>query len=100
MYGIPESTIADYIKLTSEFFIAKKKHDSQDRMCKEIGIGQSKKDPRTNYYISPYHDIGEKGFVKKENIGLRLTIDEVNIGDQVYTILANSEKNKIVALIP
>jgi len=57
----------------------KKKHDIQDRMCKEIGIGQSKKDPRTNYYMSPFHNLGEKGFVKKENMGPRLTIDEVSL---------------------
>jgi len=57
LYGIPEGTVAEYIKLGSEFFIAKKKHDSMDVMCKKIGIGQSKKDPRTDYYISPYYDI-------------------------------------------
>lgn len=71
-----------------------------DKHCKQIGIGQSKEDPRTKYYMSPYHDILEKGFVKKEHIGPRLTIDEVNLSNQVYTILANPEKNKIVALIP
>ena len=71
-----------------------------DTHCKRIGIGCTKEDPRSRYYTSPYHDLWEKGFVNKENIGPRLTIDEVNLWNQVYTILANPEKNKIVALIP
>ncbi len=68
LYGIPRSTIAHYIELGSAFFIAEKKHGSMDAKCKEIGIGQSKKDPRSNYYASPYHHLAEEGFVRMENI--------------------------------
>ena len=100
LYGIPPGTVAEYIKLSSEFFIAEKKHVFMDQHCLRIGIGRTKEDPRRNYYMSPYHDLKTKGFIQKENIWPRLTIDEVNLWDQVYTILGNPEKNKIIACIP
>lgn len=68
LYGIPSGTMAHYIELGSEFFIAEKKHKSMDLKCQALGIGQNKKDPRSNYYISPYHYLAEEGFVRIENI--------------------------------
>jgi len=89
------------MKLTSEYFIAKKKHDSVDEHCRKLRITEfTKYDKRSNYYISPYHSLHEKGFVILKNIGTRLTIDEISLRGQVYTILANPEKNTIVACIP
>jgi len=68
LYGIPPGTVAEYIKLGSEFFIAEKKHTSMDQHCLRIGIGRTKEDPRRNYYTSPYHTLSESGFVRIENM--------------------------------
>ena len=71
-----------------------------DAHCTRIGIGCTKDDPRSKYYISPYHNIKEKGFVIPANLGTKCTIDEVNLGGDVYTLISNPEKNKIIACIP
>jgi len=44
--------------------------------------------------------MAKTGFVRVENMGTKLSIDEINIGGDVYTILGNPEKNVIVACIP
>jgi transposase len=71
-----------------------------DAHCKRIGIGCTKEDPRSKYYTSPYSDLKEKGFVISLNLGTKCTIDEVNLGGDVYTLISNPEINKIIACIP
>lgn len=71
-----------------------------DAHCKRIGIGCTKEYPRSKYYTSPYSDLKEKGFVISTNLGTKCTIDEVNLGGDVYTLISNPEINKIIACIP
>lgn len=50
--------------------------------------------------MSPFHNIGEIGFVIPENLWPRLSIDELDLSWEIHTILSNPDKNKIVACIP
>ena len=100
LYGIPQWTVAHYIEISSEFFIAQKKHKSVNEDCKRLDIWNTKKDPREKYYMSPYYNLGDTGFVIPENMWPNLAIDELDLCWDVHTILSNPDKDKIVACIP
>ena len=94
---MPESTASGCVALADEFFVAKRKRESTDRILAKSGIDRKEGD---GYYRSPYEGIAENGFVRPENLGERLSIDELNVAGDVYTIVGNPVGNRIVAFLP
>lgn len=83
--------------MSSDYAVCRRKQASTERILAQSGIVLKEED---RYYRSPYESVAKRGFICPENMGERLTIDELNIGGDVYTIIGNPKKNAIVACLP